>query len=282
MVSQEPVKRGTKFLLAIDIGNTNIVMGVFEGEKIIASWRIATSVHRTADEYAATLFNLLPMNGIRPERIRSAILCSVVPPLEPTFERMCQNYLGIAPLVVGEGLRSGVRIAIDNPREAGADRVVNAMAAHHLYGGPLIVIDMGTATTFDAVSKEGDYLGGAIAPGIEIAAEALFTRTAKLPRVELQMPKRAIGRNTVAAMQSGIVFGYIGLIEAIVSRIRQELGGQARTIATGGLSQLLAKETSCIEIVNLDLTLIGLRLIHELNQPHHEAKREVKGIDSQR
>ncbi|MBI4289569.1 MAG: type III pantothenate kinase [Chloroflexi bacterium] len=259
-------------LLAIDIGNTNIVAGIFEGERIKATWRIATSVHRTADEYASILLNLLPRKGIIPEHVKSAILCSVVPPLEPTFEMMCRNYFGINPLIVGAGLKTGTRIATDNPREVGADRVVNTVAAHHLYGGPLIVIDMGTATTIDAVSKEGDYLGGAIAPGIEIAAEALFTRTAKLPRVELQVPRRAIGRNTVASMQSGIVFGYIGLIEAIVARFRQELEQPARTIATGGYSQLLGQGTPCIDVVNMDLTLVGLRLIHDMNQPHQETK----------
>lgn len=259
-------------LLTIDIGNTNIVAGVFEGETIKATWRIATSVHRTADEYASILLNLLPRKGVSPENLTSAILCSVVPPLEPTFELMCRSYFGIEPLVVGVGLKTGVRIATDNPREVGADRIVNTVAAHHLYGGPLIVIDLGTATTIDAVSEDGDYLGGAIAPGIEIAAEALFTRTAKLPRVELQVPRKAIGRNTVASMQSGIVFGYIGLIEAIVTRFRQELGKDARTIATGGYSQLLGRHTPCIDVVNMDLTLIGLRLIHDMNQLHHEAR----------
>ena len=266
------ISKMNKLLLAIDIGNTNIVVGIFDGDKIKATWRIATSVHRTADEYASILLNLLPRKGINADNIKSAILCSVVPPLEPTFEMLCQNYFNIAPLVIGAGIKTGVRISTDNPREVGADRIVNAMAAHHLYGGPLIVIDLGTATTFDAVSREGDYLGGAIAPGIEIAAEALFTRTAKLPRVELQVPKRAIGRNTVASMQSGIVFGYIGLIEAIVTRFRQEMGEDTHTVATGGYSILLGKETSCIENVNMDLTLIGLRLIHDLNLPHQETR----------
>lgn len=254
-------------LLAIDVGNTNIVIGVFEGEKLRATWRIATSMHRTSDEYAALLLNLFPQQGIKPAAIKSAALCSVVPPLEPTFDRMCRRYFKVIPLVVGTGIKTGVKIGLDNPREVGADRVVNAVAAQHLYGGPLIVIDLGTAITFDVVSREGEYLGGAIAPGMEIAAEALFTRTAKLPRVELEKPRRAIGRNTVAAMQSGIFFGYVGLVEAIVAHLRQELGQEARTVATGGYAELIARETSTIEIINPDLTLVGLRLIYEMNRP---------------
>jgi len=182
-----------------------------------------------------------------------------------TFEELCQRYCRITPLVVGAGIKTGVRISLDNPREVGADRVVNAAAAHRLYGGPLIVIDLGTATTLDAVSEEGDYLGGAIAPGIGIAADALFERAAKLPRVELIRPKKAIGRNTVAAMQSGIIFGYVGLIEGIVARMKKELGGKVRVIATGGLAGIIAEETNVVDILDPDLTLVGLRLIHELN-----------------
>jgi type III pantothenate kinase len=218
------------------------------------------------DEYASLLLHLFERQGIDASKITDAILCSVVPPLAGVFEEMYRRYLKVSPLVIEAGVKTGVRISMDNPREVGADRIVNAVAAHHLYGGAVIVIDLGTATTFDAVSEEGDYLGGAIAPGIAIATEALFARTAVLPRVELTHPKRAIGRNTVAAMQSGIVFGYAGLIEGIVGRIREELGGKAKVVATGGYAELLARETPVIDEVNPDLTLIGLHLIYEMNK----------------
>jgi type III pantothenate kinase len=198
--------------------------------------------------------------------IKAIVLCSVVPPLISTFDELFQHYFHLTPLVIGAGVKTGVRIRMDNPREVGADRIVNAAAAHHLYGGPVIVVDMGTATTFDTVSKEGDYMGGAIAPGIMTAAEALFTRTSMLSRVELVRPKRAIGTNTVAAMQSGIIFGYVGLIEGIVARIQQELEEKAKVIATGGFASLMAKETAVFDEVNPDLTLIGLRLIYQMNK----------------
>lgn len=253
-------------LLAIDVGNTNIILGILDGEKIRATWRIATSVHRLADEYAALLFDLVEHAHVEASKITEAILCSVVPPLTTTFEELCQRYFGVSPLIVEAGVKTGMRIDMDNPREVGGDRVVNAVAAHHLYDGPIIVIDLGTATTFDVVSEEGEYLGGAIAPGVGIAAEALFMRTAMLPRVELVRPKRAIGKNTIAAMQSGIIFGYIGLIEGIVARMQHELGGKAKVIATGGFAQTVARETPIVEEVNLDLTLVGLRLIYDMNR----------------
>lgn len=253
-------------LLTIDVGNTNINIGVFDGSKLKATWKVATGVHRMPDEYASLLLNLFDRQSIDASQITDAILCSVVPTLVGVFEEVCRRYLKVLPLVVESGVKTGVRICLDNPREVGADRVVNAVAAHQLYGGSVIVIDLGTATTFDAVSEDGDYLGGAIAPGIAIATEALFTRTAALPRVELTHPKRAVGRNTVAAMQSGIVFGYAGLIEGIVARIQQEMGGKAKVVATGGYAELLARETPVIEVVNPDLTLVGLRLIYEMNE----------------
>jgi type III pantothenate kinase len=219
-----------------------------------------------ADEYATLLLNLLYHQGLEKSAIKEVALCSVVPPLIATFEELFQRYFNLSPLVVGAGVKTGVRIRMDNPREVGADRIVNAAAAHHLYGGPVIITDLGTATTFDTVSKEGDYLGGAIAPGITMATEALSMQTAMLPRVELVPPKHAIGTNTITAMQSGIVFGYVGLIEGIVARIQQELGGKAKVVATGGYADLIAKETRVIDVVNLDLTLIGLRLIYLMNK----------------
>ena len=253
-------------LLVIDIGNTDITLGVFEGEELRATWQMATAIHRMADEYAAILFNLLHHQHLDTSNIKAVALCSVVPPLIATFEELFKRYFQISPLVVGAGVKTGVRIRMDNPREVGADRIVNTAAGHHLYGGPLIITDLGTATTFDVVSKEGDYLGGVIAPGIVTAAEALFMRAAVLPRVELTRPKRAIGTNTITAMQSGIIFGYVGLVEGVVSRIQQELGEKAKVIATGGGAELIAKETPVIEAVNPDLTLIGLRLIYLMNQ----------------
>ena len=253
-------------LLTIDIGNTDTTFGVFEGEELRATWHMATDIHRMADEYAALLLNLMRQQGIDTPDIKAIALCSVAPPLISTFEELFQRYFHITPLVVGAGVKTGVRIRMDNPREVGTDRIINAAAAHHLYSGPVIVTDLGTATTFDTVSKEGDYLGGAIAPGIMSAAEALFVRAAMLPRVELTHPKRAIGTNTIAAMQSGVIFGYVGLIEGIVARIQKELEEKAKVIATGGYANIIAKETNVFDEVNPDLTLIGLKLIYEMNK----------------
>jgi len=253
-------------LLAIDIGNTNIVIGVFEDERLRATWRLSTDFHKLEDEYASVFLNLLSLKGLAFADIDCAIISSSVPPLVTVFEGLCQRYFEVSPMVVGPGTKTGVRISIDNPREVGADRVVNAAAGHRLYGGPLIVIDFGTATTLDAVSEEGDYLGGAIAPGMGISAEALFEHAAKLPRVELVRPQKAIGRNSVSAMQSGIIFGYVGLIEGIVVRMRKELGGTAKVIATGGLADIICRETDVVDAVEPDLTLVGLRLVYELNR----------------
>ncbi len=253
-------------LLAVDIGNSDIMLGVFRGEELRATWQMATSIERRADEYAALLLNLLHHQGLDVPDIKEVALCSVVPPLTATFEDLFQRYFRISPLVVGAGVKTGVRIRMDNPREVGADRIANAAAAHHLYREPVIIADLGTATTFDTVSKEGDYLGGVIAPGIGIAAEALFTRAAMLPRVKLTRPQKTIGTNTITAMQSGIVFGYVGLIEGIVARLQKELGEKTRVIATGGYAETIAKETTVIDEVNPNLTLIGLRLIYLMNK----------------
>ena len=253
-------------LLAIDVGNSKVAIGIFEADSLKASLSMATSIHRMEDDYASLLFSLLPYHGIDSGEIKEAIMCSVVPPLVHVFQEMCKHYLHVPMLVVGPGVRTGVRVMLDNPREVGPDRIVNAAAAYRLYGGPTIVIDMGTATTFDVISKEGDYLGGAIAPGMEMATEALYTRTARLPRIELTRPENAIGKNTVAAMQSGVIFGYTGLVENLVARLQEELGEKARVIATGGYADVIARETSVIEAVNTDLTLLGLQQIHELNK----------------
>jgi type III pantothenate kinase len=253
-------------LLAIDIGNTNIKIGIFDGDKLKATWNLATGIHRTSDEYGGVLLNLMERKNIPLPKVSGVAICSVVPPLLPALVELCKKYLDIDPLVVEAGVKTGMRIRLDNPREVGPDRVVDAVAAQNLYGKPVIIIDFGTATTFDVVSGEGDYLGGAIAPGIVIATEALYTRTAALPRIGLSHPKQVIGKNTIAAMQSGIMFGYIELIEGMIRRIERELGNKAKVVATGGQAHLLAEEIPAIEAVNPDLTLVGLRLIYEMNQ----------------
>jgi type III pantothenate kinase len=253
-------------LLLMNINNTNTMLGLYQNEEWIASWRIASDRAKLPDEYAMLLKNLFDFEGLYWENISGVALASVVPPLTTSFVEMCQRFLNRDPLVVTHDIKTGVKVLTDYPAEVGADRILNALATHRLHGSPAIVVDFGTATTFDAVSAEGDYLGGAIAPGLGIAAEALFSRTANLPRIELVAPPKAIGRNTIHCMQSGLVLGYIGLIEGLVTRIRAELGGQAKVIGTGGLAPLLAKETNIIETVDQMLTLEGLRLMYELNR----------------
>jgi type III pantothenate kinase len=253
-------------LLAVDIGNTNVKIGIFDGDKLKATWNLATGIHRTSDEYGGVLLNLMERKKILSSKVTGVALCGVVPPLLSTFVELCRKYLNTNPLVVEAGVKTGMRIRLDNPREVGPDRVVDAMAAQNLYGKPVIIIDLGTATTFDVVSREGDYLGGAIAPGIIMATEALYTRTAALPRIGLSRPKQVIGKSTISAMQSGIIFGYIELIEGMIRRIEKELGGKAKVVATGGQAYPFAEEIAAIDVINPDLTLIGLRLIHEMNK----------------
>lgn len=253
-------------LLAVDIGNTNVTFGVFEDGELRVTWRAATNIDQMADEYAVFLLNLLHHQSLDTSDIKEVALCCVVPPLLRPFEELFERYFHISPLVVGPGIKTGVRIRADNPREVGTDRIVNAAAAHHLYTGPVIVVDLGTGTTFDIVSKEGDFIGGVIAPGIAIAAQALYTRAAALPRVELVHPQKAIGTNTITAMQSGIVFGYTGLVEGLLVRIQKELGEKALVVATGGYAGLIARGTKVIDEVNPDITLVGLRLIYLMNK----------------
>jgi type III pantothenate kinase len=252
-------------LLAIDTGNTNVTIGVFEGDNIRATWRIYTRINQMADEYAVMILNLLKQQGLDIPDINEVAVSCVVPPLRSTFNELFRKYFNITPLMVGPGIKTGIRIRMDNPREVGSDRIANATAAHAIYKDDVIVVAMGTATAFDTVSKEGDYLGGAVAPGIAISAEALFTRTAALPRVEWVRPKKAIGTSTVTAIQSGLIFGYAGLIEGIVTRIRDELGKKAMVVATGGYAELVAGETKVIDTVNPDLTLMGLKILYEMN-----------------
>ncbi len=256
-------------LLTIDIGNTNITFGVFDTSKktLRYHWRIKTDHGRMADEYGIIILGLMRHDRLRFEQIEGVALASVVPPLTPVFVEMIERFMHQTPLVVEAGVKTGVKIRYDSPRDVGADRIVDAAATFKLYGGPACVVDFGTATTFDAISRQGEYLGGAIAPGIGIAAEALASRTSKLPRVDLVRPPKAVGTNTVHAIQSGLILGYVGLVEGMVARFREELGSDMRVIGTGGLADTIAKETTVIEVVNPWLTLDGLRLIWEMNQP---------------
>lgn len=252
-------------LLTIDIGNTNITLGIYEGERPGSRWRLFTNHERMPDEYGLQFLGMLDHAGLKPGDLSGICLASVVPPLTGKIRQACRDYLSLEPLVVDAGVKTGVKILYENPRSVGADRIVDAAAVKAQYGVPACVVDFGTATTFDAIDREGDYLGGAIAPGINIAAEALFLRAAKLPRVELQRPPTAIGRNTTHAMQSGLLFGYVALVEGMVSRFREELGADMRVIATGGLAEVVARETEIIQVVAPWLTLDGLRLIWEMN-----------------
>jgi type III pantothenate kinase len=252
-------------LLTMDIGNTNLTLGLYQGEELGPRWRLSTAHDRMPDEYGLQILGLLAHAGTSPVDLSGVCLASVVPPLTSNLVQACKQYLLQDALVVDAGVKTGVRIRYENPKAVGADRIVDAVAVKHLYGGPACVVDFGTGTTFDAISSEGDYLGGAIAPGIGIASEALYLRAAKLPRVDLQKPPSVIGRNTVHAMQSGLLFGYIGLVEGMVTRFRQELGPKMKVIATGGLAEIIANETDAIQIVAPWLTLEGLRLVWDMN-----------------
>lgn len=250
-------------LLAIDVGNTHTVVGVFDGERLVADWRMTSSTHRTADESWLTIRNFCAEGGIAPGRLTGVGISSVVPDLTDIFELMAQKYLKCQPVTVSAALDLGIGIRYADPTAVGADRLCNAVAGHRKYGGPLIVIDFGTATTYDVIAENGDYLGGVIALGLESSAMELHRRTAKLPRIELHMPPSVIGRETVSSMQAGVMFGGVDAVEGIVRRIRKELGKEARVIATGGLAPLIAQQTTVIEALEPALVLEGIRLIHE-------------------
>ncbi len=252
-------------LLAIDVGNTHIMLGVYREENILVYWRLATRKESTEDELGMVIKDLLHNSRINLSDISLIAISSVVPPLMYSLERMANKYFNLEPLVVGPGIKTGLNIVTDNPREVGADRIVNAVAAYNLYDGPLIIVDFGTATTFCAVSKNCEYLGGVIAPGIGISLEALFDKAAKLPRVEIIRPPQVIGKDTVSSMQSGIVFGYVGQVDGIVRRMMKEFPEEPKVIATGGFASMIARESETICKVNSLLTLEGLRIISKMN-----------------
>ena len=254
-------------LLVIDVGNSNTVVGVWDGDNLVEHWRVETQASRTADEYRLVLHDLMSLSSVKPDAIDTGIVASVVPPLTPVFCDAVERSFGFVPLVVGPGLKTGMRIHYDNPREVGADRIANAVAAFEEVGGAVVVVDFGTATTFDAIAVDGSYLGGAIAPGVGIAADALARRTAKLPRVELARPSRVIGKNPIGSIQSGTFFGYVGLVDGMVTRVRAEMTehGEVQCLATGGLAGLFATESRQIDAVDPWLTLKGLRILHARN-----------------
>jgi type III pantothenate kinase len=252
-------------MIAVDIGNTTIGLGLFEGRELLRSWRVRTDREKTSDEYGVLFIDLFRNGGYDPKSVRGGIVSSVVPPLSPVIEETIEQIFSIKPLVVGPGLKTGMPILYDNPHEVGADRIAGAVAAFEKYGGPTVVVDFGTATTFDVISARGEYLGGAIAPGMKIAAEALYLKTAKLPRIEIKKPAKAIGRNTVSSMQSGLYYGYLGLVTRTIEVIRQELGENIRVIATGGFGGQFVSEVPQIEAYEPDLLLEGLLILYERN-----------------
>ena len=254
-------------ILVIDVGNTNTVLGIYEGKKLVDFWRLKTDEGKSADEYGMVIIQLFNMQKLKVSDIEATVISSVVPPIMYTLEHMVRKYIGREPLVIGPGIKTGMNIKYDNPKEVGADRIVNAVAAYELYGGPLIIVDFGTATTFCAVSENGEYLGGSISPGIRISMDALFEKTAKLPRVELVKPGIVICKNTINSIQSGVIYGYVGQVDYIVKRMKKELGNEnVKVIATGGLSKLIASESETIDKVDGLITLEGLRIIYERNR----------------
>jgi type III pantothenate kinase len=268
-------------LLAVDVGNTNTVLGLYrldeEKPKLAAHWRVTTHRTQTADEYGVLFVNLFEMNGLATNLVKHIIISSVVPPIDSTLRRVCENYFHIQPLFVEPGIKTGMPVLVDNPTELGADRLVNAIAAFERYGGPCVVVDFGTATTFDVISAKGEYIGGAIAPGLGISADALFSRAARLARVDVKRPAKVIGTNTVTHLQSGLYYGYIGLVDGILERMVAELGTQPRVIATGGLARQIAEDSRFIAEIDDMLTLDGLLILFERNRIARPRSRTDQG-----
>ena len=254
-------------LLVIDVGNTNTVLGLYDGEELLHDWRIRTVIDHTVDEYGTLIINLLKNSRITAKSVSCIIISCVVPPMLNILDPVCQKYFNIEPLIVGPGVKTGMPIFYDNPREVGADRIVNAVAAYEKYRCEMIIVDFGTATTFDYISPKGEYMGGCIAPGIMISSEALFEKAAKLPRVELCKPRSVITKDTVSGMQAGIMYGYAGLVDGIVERMKSEVGAEVFVVATGGLANVIAREAKQIDVVDERLTLEGLRIIFQRNRP---------------
>ena len=258
-------------LLVVDLGNTNLVLGVYRDDELVSSWRLATARERTADEYGILARQLIG-NALHAD-LEGAIVASVVPPLNSAMAFMVRKYFDVEPLFVEPGVKTGIAIHVDNPLEVGADRIVNCAAAHEAYGGPTVIVDFGTATTFDVVTANAEFIGGVIAPGLNISAEALFARAARLPRVDLRRPDHVIGTNTVVNMQSGIYFGYLGLVDGILARIKREVPGLRKVVATGGLASLFAEESEHIDEVDAELTLKGLKIIYDRNRAPRRSRR---------
>jgi type III pantothenate kinase len=269
MPPDKPFDNDSELLLAIDIGNTSIAIGLFDEAELVATFRVATDQDNFPDEYAMLVLGLLQTAGIEPGRVQAAIMSSTVPSLLATFRQVCRRYFDVDALVVGPGVKTGIRVLYDNPREVGPDRVLHAVAALEKYDPPLVIVDLGTACVFDAVSRDGDYLGGAIAPGIGLASQALFSRAAMLHRVSIERPDGPIGRNSVHSMQAGIFFGYVEMVRGMVRRFREQLEdvpGEATVVATGGYAEVVADEVGCFDAIEADLNLDGLRLVYEANR----------------